>query len=318
VRVAAEVRNGATHEDITGPRTTCELRRWCARGDDGRPFFAFVHLWDVHYDYNPPKPYAEMFDPGYTGTLTGKAYMENTAITAPLMKENPRDFQHLLALYDGEIRFTDDNLKTILALLEARAGGKERMCLVITADHGEGFFEHGIKGHHQALWDELIKVPLVVRFPGSIAPGRLIHEQVRTVDLFPTLAKIGHAAIPSYLPGRDLVALAQATTPITGEPTLVELLNRGADLQILRTSTIKVRRMKLSKEYRGFLLDRDPGEITPVDQRNPDIAAAGAELEKWLHDVSALRTKLAADPQKIEVDPKLENRLRSLGYTEGK
>ena len=98
-----------------------------------------------------------MFDPDYKGTISTQNFMSNRAIH-PYMDQ--RDLQHVLALYDGEIRFTDDILGQILAELE-RSGRGQQALIVVTSDHGEEFFEHGSKGHQRTLFDEVIKVPLI-------------------------------------------------------------------------------------------------------------------------------------------------------------
>ena len=149
--------------DITGPLTLEKTEAWIDTLDS-RPFFLFVHLWDVHYDYIPPGEYARMFDPDYSGTLDPRMMLRNASIR-PGMPE--RDLQHLIALYDGEIRYTDDNLARLLAELD-RVGRLDSALIVVTSDHGDEFFEHGQTGHQKTLYDEVLRIPLVIRWPGKI------------------------------------------------------------------------------------------------------------------------------------------------------
>ena len=140
------------------------LRDWSADGRS-RPFFMFLHLWDVHYDYTPPAPFDRMFDPDYTGTITGDDFMPNPRVNAHMDR---RDLDHIIALYDGEIRFTDGMLEQVVARLEQL--GVSTIPVVVTADHGDEFFEHGRKGRQQSTTDST-HVPLVMRFPATIHPG---------------------------------------------------------------------------------------------------------------------------------------------------
>ena len=89
--------NAISHEDVTGPRILESVRAWLERRPAGRPFFMFVHMWDVHYDYIPPPPYDTLFDPDYEGPADGRD------VTRTLEASARRDVEHTIALYDGEI-----------------------------------------------------------------------------------------------------------------------------------------------------------------------------------------------------------------------
>src|SRR5262249_36783795 len=95
-RAASRAQSGSAQDDVTGPRTVDEVTRW-AQGLGDRPFFLFVHMWDVHYDYVAPDAYVKAFDPDYRGPIDGRNLMRNTAINASMSE---RDRRHLIALYD--------------------------------------------------------------------------------------------------------------------------------------------------------------------------------------------------------------------------
>ena len=86
-----------------------------------------------------------MFDPDYTGDVTGVGFMDDPTINRNMPR---RDLEHLLALYDGEIRYTDDHLGQLFDLLAER-GILDETIIVVTADHGDEFFEHGGKGQRR-------------------------------------------------------------------------------------------------------------------------------------------------------------------------
>jgi len=171
------------------------------------PFFLFVHFWDVHYDYVPPPPFDTKFDPGYEGEITSQRFMKNDEIHAGM---DPADLAHIVALYDGEIAWVYEHVDRMLDGL-ARRGLDERTIVVVTADHGDEFFEHGEKGHTHALYEEQLHVPLIVRMPG-LAGGRRVAERVELIDVMPTLLAEAGLAEPPALQGRSLGPL------LRGEP----------------------------------------------------------------------------------------------------
>ena len=171
--------------DITNPRIYEKVTGWMEEKMK-EPFFLFIHYWDVHYDYIPPDPYDKMFDPGYEGELDVRELEGNESIHADMARG---DLEHLIALYDGEIRWTDEWIGRLMEMLRTK-GLLDRTLIVLTADHGEEFFEHGAKGHGKSLYDETIRVPLIVRLPGVVEAGLRISQQVRTIDIYPTVLDI--------------------------------------------------------------------------------------------------------------------------------
>lgn len=298
-----------SHADITGPRTLEAVTRWLGREVDARPLFLFVHLWDVHYDYNPPREYVEMFDPGYTGTLDASNLMKNSEINAHMA---PRDFDHLVALYDGEIRFSDDILGKILAAVEKR-GRMANTLLVITADHGEEFFEHGGKGHQRTLFDEVVRVPLIVRWPGQLVGERVVREEVRLVDLMPTVLSSAGIAQQPPMQGRDVLKLWRGET-LTDAPALCELLVDKNDVRALRTNAFKVIDYRKARVTHGYDLVRDPREERPIAGQSPRVSGAREELDRVLEADTALRKKIGAGVQPAETPEAVRRRIHGLGY----
>ncbi len=172
---------------ITSPGLINAVTRWIEdRPQPERPFFVFLHMWDVHYDYRPPAPYANMFDPHYTGSVTGEDFEGSAEVHRDMA---PRDLEHIIALYDGEIRYTDEHLGQLFDFLRRR-GLFDSSIVAATSDHGDEFFEHGEKGHRKSLYDEVLLVPLILRYPAGLPAGQVISEQVRLLDLAPTLLRL--------------------------------------------------------------------------------------------------------------------------------
>ena len=198
----SSVEGKAWYEELTlepAPKVTSCALDWL-RQQRGRRFFLFVHFWDVHYDYSPPAPYDKMFDLDYKGSVTAANFMHSKAIRRGMPQ---RDLEHVLALYDGEIRWVDDHVAKILAALE-EMGVSGRTAVIVTADHGDEFFEHGGKGHQRTLYREVVHVPLIMRVPG-ITGGRVVQDPVSLVDVMPTVLDLTRAATPPGVDGRSLV-----------------------------------------------------------------------------------------------------------------
>jgi len=319
--------NWRAHQDVTNPIVEREVTR-VLEAHDGRPLFSFIHLWDVHFDYIPPEPYRSMFDPDYRGSVDGRKLLYR----ARKPKEwTDRDVAHLQALYDGEIRWTDDTLKRILAAFRAR-GLLEDAILVVTADHGEAFYEHGRHGHRHSLYEEEIRIPLVIHYPKAIRPGLRISRPAQITDVAPTLLSLaGVDPLPDAL-GESLEdVLRDPAAPAPETPAVSELVFEatGAHLLALRTPTWK---MILNLTGRGdrpsaslgpgrprvYDLVNDPHETAPLAPEN--LPLTERQLERIHQDtVRALDQATRRLPLPLERDtPAIsemtEAQLRSLGY----
>ena len=179
----------ASHREVTSGRVRNRAIQVLANQAAHPKTFMFLHFFDPHYDYLPPPKVSQQFlDPGYTGPITGEGVMG-------LPRGMPKkDFAQLMALYDAEIRFVDENLGTVLESLE-ESGQLGSTIVVVTADHGEEFFENGKIGHRMGLREEVIRVPLIFWGPGLIPEGQVIDQDVALYDILPTL--MDYAGIPN-------------------------------------------------------------------------------------------------------------------------
>jgi arylsulfatase A-like enzyme len=193
----------------TSPEAVDAAISWLDAGrakQDERPFFLFVHLFDVHDPYKPPKEFDRFGDPAYAGPID-EAHAHPTAegVKAGMPAE---DLARLVSLYDGGIAFVDSQIGRLLDHLDA-AGLAENTLVILTADHGEEFFEHGDVGHRQQLYRESIAVPLILRQKGKLAPNARIAENVGLVDVVPTILAATRTEALHALPGVDLGAIAR-------------------------------------------------------------------------------------------------------------
>lgn len=196
------------------------------------PFFLFVHYWDVHYDYAPPSPYDTMFDPDYEGTVTSLNFHWNDEIHRGMA---PRDLRHIVALYDGEIAYTDSYLGLLFDELRAR-GVWDDTLVVLTADHGDEFFEHGAIGHRRTLFEEVVRVPLVLRLPGIVPAGRRVEAAVSLVDVLPSVLDLLGVANRPVLSSASLVPLwERGHGELSDDPQ-----PRGVMTRLVRTAPVNV------------------------------------------------------------------------------
>jgi arylsulfatase A-like enzyme len=310
----------AAHESVTSPLVTQRgLDFIRSVGDE--PFFLFLHYFDVHFDYVPPEEYAAKFDPDYEGSITGKRFEANRAVHAFM---NKRDLRHILALYDGEVLFVDDYIGQVILELK-RHGFEENTLVVVTSDHGDEFFEHRGKGHGLSLFDEVIKVPLIMRLPGSIPPGSRVESQVRQVDIMPTI--LGLIGRPELAKGSDGLDLAAWLT--TGEEpprqTATSRLRANGEYVSIRTNEYKLLlyRSGTTEEVTLFDLKTDPAEKNPVFRGRQDeqpFAATGELTELWRALMAAddvderRRNGSPGSGSEPELTEELREQLRSLGY----
>jgi arylsulfatase A-like enzyme len=282
-------------------------------------FFGYLHFMDVHGPYKPPRAFRPK-SPGGTDAVrpaVAKGRVGQVAESirgdgaAPL---SPVEFQHLLALYDAQIRYWDSELNELLDGL-TRAGLRENTIVVITSDHGEGFLEHGRLRHGVALYDELLRVPLVIA-PGSFRALRdsspragRVREQIQGIDVFPTVAALLGLPMPEGLPGQNVLRTRESR-PAVSETRWGEGPNGGhTDLISVRTPSWKLIRAPAVERTELYDLVRDPGEHSDRFGEAPE----GRTLAQKLADFEAAAP---APPPSSGGDARFEDKLRALGYVE--
>lgn len=255
--------------------------------------------------------YADRFDADYQGPITGRNVMSDPAIHAGMPK---RDLEHLVALYDGEIAFTDDIVRDLLDEMKKR-GRFENSLIVITADHGEEFFEHRGRGHQRTLFDEVIRVPLIVRLPGGKGAGRRVATQVSLVDLMPTVLSRAGLPMPQPASGRDLSPLL-AGEPLSEVPTLCELRVNRRRTHALRRNDAKLIADGMIGWY--YDLKADPGEKHSKGESTPGYWDTKVDLQELLARSAAIAAAHATPTDSESPIPAdVRERLESLGYLDG-
>jgi arylsulfatase A-like enzyme len=307
--------NQASHRTITSPAVTRRAVDFLeAHGNE--PFFLFLHYFDVHYDYVPPEEIWRRFDPDYRGNLTSVPFSDDGRIN----REMPEgELRHLRALYDGEIFFTDHYVGRLLDALE-RLGLADETLVVLTSDHGEEFFEHGEKGHRKNLFDETLRVPLVLRLPGHLEAGTRVTTQARHIDVLPTILDLLGLDGPEEVQGRSLVSASEGEAEPASREALSRLVLPGSRSSVaLRTAAWKLI-VRGDEERSPALYDlvADPDEARPLEAEAHAQRLADAEsvLARWETDEARLAASLPSSEIEIEVPQDVRDALEQLGYGE--
>ena len=288
------------------------------QGED--PFFLFLHLFDTHDDYVPPPPYDTRFDPDYDGPIDGRNVSGANSPVVPGM--DPRDLEHLIALYDGEIAWVDSQIGRLLDRLD-ELGLAEDTLVILTSDHGEEFFEHGHKTHRTHLYRESVEVPLIFRLPGVLPAGRVVEGPVGLIDIVPTVCNLLDVPAPAVLSGTDLRAILEGEAENGERDYLSELF-------VFQEGWVPERQVAVHRGDRHDILTFPPGAPARAERfdlaANPLEEGRGSPLEPSDPGVqatlSALRDRTAderaaAPPRDAEVQPLSEAdwaEIEALGY----
>ena len=299
------------HQTVTGEMVNHVALAWLSqkRAPD-RPFFLFLLYFDPHADYAPPEKYAAMFtDPDYKGAQNGLGITTLRGKVLP-----PEDIQHLRDLYDAEIRYTDDRIARMLQELRNK-GLDHNTLVVIVADHGEEFWEHGSCTHGSTVYDECVMVPWIMRLPGTLPAGQVFGPQVSHLDLMPTILGLAGCPVPAQCRGRDLSRLLAAGK---GDdlPDVPALMHAEIERWVsgVRTPAQKVIGYGDGK-LEFYLLKEDPGEkqdlggslrVSVFDRLKMELARWELALQKPPEGPTR--------PGKAQLDAKLTAEMKALGY----
>ncbi len=304
----------AVYADYDGPTEAEALRPQIDRvlaASAERSFFAWVHYREPHAPYDPKPPYDRLFGAGPIPKEL-RAWDLLKAIRAGRYHATPDEIDHLRRLYLGNLAYVDHEVGWLRGRLEA-AGLLERTVLIVTADHGEAFWEHKVLGHNLSVYDEVARVPLLIRFPKAAGlAGRRVSSLVELSDLAPTIADalgFWREARPAFqglslLPvaagarGRSAVVTRDSASP----PTYA--LRDERSTCILNTADDSVQRYDRAS---------DPTEQRNVAADEPLAAdACRQSVRAWILD-RRLGGKLSEAQPLSAVD---RERLRALGYVE--
>ena len=283
----------------------------------GHPFFVFLHTYELHSPYDPePEDRARLVRP-YTGPLPSRVHPPDYPWgRGAAVRISEDDQRYLSDLYDAEIAYTDRAIGEVLRFLEEHDLARNTL-VVLTSDHGEEFGDHGHFGHGFSLYQEQLRVPLLLRLPGRFEGGAVLTHPVHGIDLAPTLVELAGAAIPAEWSGVPLTLVP----PERARQLFVPFRTRreGLATRALRAGKLKyidypASDRPLDRLGTGpllFDLSQDPGEtINLWSQQGPG---------SWRESARSFETE---HPARFEAASEalgnaLEEELDALGYGGG-
>lgn len=232
----------------------------------GRPWFMYVHLMGPHSPYVAREPYRSAFASNSDGTEAA--------------------VQRLIDAYDAEIAYTDAQIARLLSALREE-GLYENTCIVLLADHGEQFYEHGEWGHGLSLYEEELRVPLLVKLPNSLHAGETADSVVQTIDIAPTLCEIAGATPDARFQGRSFYGLVNGESPWQERYAYASLALENRSVHMSRTTAVKFLEDRVAKSEQWFDLQNDPREQHPVTMAD----ASMQDLRRFALQIASLNTE---------------------------
>ena len=311
-----EVPRGAI---VPADMVTDRVNDWLAAGPAG-PWLGWIHYLEPHTPYSPPEPWFSMFDPEVRGLTDGTeesmaAYRD--AVPSDEFKRNT------IALYDGNLAWVDHQFGRVVEELKRR-GDWDNTIVILTSDHGEAFWEHGVRGHGTHVYDEFVRIPLVIRVPG-LAPRR-VEEVVELIDVTPTILDLAGVFVPAgSTAGHSLAGLMTGSTQ--GSDTAYFRNHKSGFIELgARRGPMKFHEYVVDGRFELFDLGRDPDEQTnllvdPGD--HPDAIRTLAEsmqqlLGTWVERGGGVGGDLSPSATGADsLDADTIEALRAIGYFGG-
>jgi arylsulfatase A-like enzyme len=307
----SEFHSVSPHAEVLG----ASVRGWLSR-NESRRFLAYVHYREPHYPYDPPPPFNAMFGPDAplprsVKTDTGWLQLVNEG-SVPL---DSGQVDHLQRLYDGNLAIADEDIGRLRAHLE-RLGLWDRTVVVITADHGEAMYEHGFIGHNEQVYEDSVRIPLIMHFPaGTLPAGRRVGSLTGLLDLAPTIADvlgIPRERTPTFR-GRSLLPAA-AGGPDTPPEAVLSRTARAQPHYAWIGARYKYHLDTRGGEDRMFDLIADPGEGKDLLASEP--VRAEYYRQRVFAALLALPGRSGPSATGWKVPAEQREALRALGYVQ--
>jgi len=303
------------------------LSSWLEERDDSKPYFAFLNYMEAHAPYIPPRSYREQIlesesDIADSYSLDNRA-VSRWAYCFNLHDYSERELELMRAVYDSTLAELDVLFRNLLTRLESE-GRLDDTIVVLVSDHGEQLGEHHLIDHQYALYDAMLRVPLIIHYPARFAPGR-DESPVSTFDLFPTLLELAGIEPPDGLnskavslldPVADRARMAEYPTPF--EQGFRKVLRFHPDFdpspwsRRLRAFYLGDDKLVCSTDGRHELYDRraDPGETDNLMATRTELG--DGLMQQMLAFSASLRPP--QDVDEVEFSPQELEMLRAIGY----
>lgn len=299
-----------------------ELRRYLLldllhRPQPDRPMFAYLHSVDPHAPYVPRGEDRRLAEE-HPGNLDPAEY--SPQLFNQHRRTEAQDIAHLRALYQGEVAYADRQFGLFVALLE-HLDLYDDSLIVLLSDHGEELAEHDGFDHGRTPFEEMLRVPLMVKYPNGDGAGKVIEQRVSTVDLLPTLLAAAGIEAPTSLDGH---VLPRDATEGHGRRLVVANVHPAPRNQVaVHYDVLAVDNLKCIQSHSGvdqfgrpvppwqaYDLTTDPAEQSPLPMDSPHLDTCRRLSEQW----EALQNTVDEMPTLQVTDEATRDKLRSLGY----
>jgi arylsulfatase A-like enzyme len=304
------------------------VSEWLDKNKD-KNFFLFIHTYQPHGPYSCPSPFDTMFlgkDPIWRA-LDLLEYLGGQEGIFKQLPENER--QNVIGLYDGEIRYTDEMLIKPLIEKLKKMNLYDQTMIIFTSDHGEEFYDHGAWDHRHNLYDESLKVPLIIKFLDSKFRGKKIESITRLIDVLPTIMEELNIDFSRLdIEGKSLIPFLKGKE--RGDRTfLADIGDYVLNSHIPQKITMNFNRDKLiinkqfSQEDLDFFLSPPP-HTPPVEfydlgkdpfEKKNSVAEKSKLISQLVQKINEIyKNAKKRKTGKAEIDEKLREQLRALGY----
>jgi choline-sulfatase len=285
---------------------------------DGKPFFLYIQTIDPHVTYKAPAEYVQRYFPDkYTGPLGPTIdAVELQNLSQGKLKTTERDVSYLRAAYDAEVTFHDEQMGKFFTELKT-LGLLDDTMIVITNDHGEEINDHGKFGHGHTLYDELLRSPLLMYFPGLFPAGGRIDEIVESVDITPTIIDALGLEPLAQADGTSLLPLIQGKPVQRPTYALSEFLDNRRSVRVGNWKFMR----STSTWAQLYDVIADPGEQAnrlddaQIARRMCEVhlgeGLATPDKSKRQQDITVKRQFKAGE---ADIDPATRQQLEALGY----
>jgi arylsulfatase A-like enzyme len=299
---------------VGDPWVTRYAKRFLRQHKDER-FFLWLFYLGSHMPYDPPEPFRPL-PPEITPKQEQQLRFPGGWVHEVKDTIRPVDLEAMISLYDGDIHYTDELVGQVLDELD-RLGLTDRTLIVLSADHGEEFADHG--GYaHGAMYDEIVHVPFIISGAGVEAAGRRAETQVQLLDMYPTVCEVAGVPIPEEAEGRSLVPLLRGED-MEDLPAFTEGVRKvGSDAEdkTIRYNGYKLIYYVMRGDMELYNLREDPGEQVNLVEEEPEVLEALlAEIEAWMDRNAQVFAELPRHrPPRQELDAEMDRILREAGY----
>jgi arylsulfatase A-like enzyme len=297
-----DVYDSPSRDDIE--KTNNATFNWLSENRDQK-FFLFFHTYATHIPYAPPASYRQKFFPDYNESTDKKYELEQLG----KVTINDDEIWKVIALYDGEINYVDHEMGRLLETLDY-LNLSNNTIVIFTSDHGDELLEHGWFAHVVTSYQEIIHVPLIIRFPG-IKNSR-IKNLAQSIDIMPTILDSLNITTPSQVQGVSLLPLIKE-----GKNVNSYAYSEGADgyrkAIIDENLTWKYIYNVKNKKEELYNLENDPLEQNNLIDESPEVAEnLREELSRWMEENERLAESYSSSEAELKNETK--EALKALGY----